>query len=279
MMQFLNENTHFIFILVLIFSAIIGSFLNVVIYRLPLMMKRDFETECRLFLQLEASKPSKKFNLAWPGSFCRNCEKKLSWWANVPLFSYLLLRGRCQHCRAKISAVYPLVEFISVITAALLWLHFGLTIQFFAAFILTAFLITITFIDIEHQLAPDQLTLSGLWLGLLLNLNTVFCSIQSAIIGAVIAYLSLWLIANLFKLIRGKDGMGYGDFKVFALLGAWLGWQALIFIILTASVLGIIFAVFSLWIKRLRFDQPLAFAPYLAIAGWICLFIQPNIFN
>ncbi len=279
MLQFLSENTHFTFILVLIFAAIIGSFLNVVIYRLPMMMKRDFETECRLFLELEASKPQKKLNLAWPGSFCRSCEKKLSWWANIPLLSYLLLRGRCQHCRGKISAIYPLVELISIITAFILLLYFGLTIKFLATFILTAFLIAITFIDIEHQLAPDQLTLPGLWLGLLFNLNAMFCPIQSAIIGAVIAYLSLWLIANLFKLIRGKDGMGYGDFKVFALLGAWFGWQSLIYVILIASVLGIIFAVLSMLIKKLRFDQPLAFAPYLAIAGWICLFIQPNIFN
>lgn len=304
--------THFELALlsVSIIALMIGSFLNVVIYRLPIMMMQEWRAQCsELFntpingvvngtVNIPNNNPTaifennaendvgnttatspksnpalthKIFNLSLPRSHCPHCSHQLSWWQNIPLLSYLLLKGQCQFCQKSISLRYPLVEFLSLGTSLLLAWHFGITLQFIAALLFTWVLLPLIFIDLAEQILPDTLTLSLLWLGLLCNMGHLFTDINSAIIGTIVGYLFLWIIAWSFHKITGKQGLGLGDCKLLAALGAWTGWQLLPLILLFASLLGSVIAISLISLKKLNRDTPIPFGPYLALSGWLGL--------
>lgn len=257
-------DTLFFSAVALILGFAVGSFLNVVIYRLPIMMERNWQTEARMALQLPVEN-STRFNLCVPPSACPHCQHKIRWWQNIPLLSYLLLRGRCATCAVPISPRYFCVELLTGLAfAAVVW-RYDVTPVAAGGLILTAALIALTFIDADTQLLPDQITLPLLWLGLLFNWYCEFISLSAAVWGAALGYLSLWSLFWLFKLLTGKDGMGYGDFKLLAALGAWMGVAALPLIVFMAAIVGIIASV----ILKVARSQPMAFGPALAIAGWI----------
>lgn len=248
----------------------IGSFLNVVIHRLPRMMERDWQMQCAE-LRNEVLEPAEPLTLAVPRSRCPDCGHPIGALENIPVISYLLLRGRCAGCRAAISPRYPLVEaFTGLLSAYLAW-RFGLGWQAAGALCLAWALIALTFIDFDTQLLPDSITLPLLWLGLLLNLFGAFTDLKSAVIGAMAGYLSLWSVYWLFKLATGKEGMGYGDFKLLAALGAWLGWQMLPAIILLSSLVGAVVGIALIVLARHGRNVPIPFGPYLAAAGIIAL--------
>jgi leader peptidase (prepilin peptidase)/N-methyltransferase len=257
----------------LVLGLCVGSFLNVVIYRLPVMMEAQWRRDCCELLEVEpddAAQAGAPFNLATPNSRCPECDHAIKPWENIPLVSYLLLRGRCSNCRGKISLRYPAIELVSGLLALFLGLHFGAaSAALLAALVFTWALLALTMIDIDKQLLPDDITLPLLWLGLLFNLFGTFASLPDAVIGAMAGYLSLWSIYWVFKLATGKEGMGFGDFKLLAALGAWLGWQALPMIILLSSLVGAVIGVFLMIMQRRGRDIPMPFGPYLAIAGWI----------
>ncbi len=272
--QLISQNSLIFLIIIALFSLCIGSFLNVIIYRLPLMIENAWRDECQEFLgQKSATKePNKEtFNLIEPRSRCPHCQHQIKAWQNIPLISYIFLKGRCAFCQNKISFRYPLVEaacaLLSVITA---W-HFGFGWQTLYALIFTWSLIALTVIDLDHQILPDIIIYLLLWLGLLISLKPIFADSTAAIIGASLAYSALWLFIKLFKLITGKVGMGHGDFKLFAVFGAWMGWQLLPFIILCSSLTGTIIGSIFLFTQKKHRDTPIPFGPYLAIAGWIAL--------
>ncbi|MBS1190706.1 MAG: type 4 prepilin peptidase 1, Aspartic peptidase family [Rhodocyclaceae bacterium] len=248
----------------------IGSFLNVVIHRLPRMMEREWQMQCAE-LRDESIEPPAPFNLATPRSRCPACGHPIGALENIPVISYLVLRGRCAGCRASISPRYPLVEaFTGLLSAYLAW-RFGLNWQTAGALCLAWSLIALTFIDFDSQLLPDSITLPLLWLGLLFNVFGAFTDLQSAVIGAMAGYLSLWSVYWLFKLITGKEGMGYGDFKLLAALGAWLGWQMLPAVILLSSLVGAAVGIGLIVLARHGRNVPIPFGPYLAAAGVIAL--------
>lgn len=249
-----------------------GSFLNVVIYRLPVMLERDWRVQCAEFLNPAGEAPPReKFNLATPRSKCPKCGHSIRAYENIPVLSYLLLRGRCSSCSAKISPRYPLIELAAgILSAAVAW-RFGYTLQGAGALLLTYVLIALTMIDFDHQLLPDNITLPFLWLGLLLSVFNIFTDMQSSILGAVAGYLILWTVYQVFKWVTGKEGMGYGDFKLLALLGAWMGWQALPAIILLSSLVGAVVGIALIIFARRDRRIPIPFGPYLAAAGWIYL--------
>lgn len=259
---------------VLFIGLCVGSFLNVVAYRLPLMMERDWKLECHEFLQLEP--PDIKdnlvsFNLATPGSACPNCGHKLRAWENIPVISYLFLSAKCSSCGTKISIQYPVVELITGITSLLAAHVFGVSIQTVAALFFTWVLIALTLIDLKKQLLPDNMTLPLLWLGIFLSLFDVFTDLTSSVIGAMAGYLILWSVYQLFKLLTKKEGMGFGDFKLLGALGAWVGFSYLPQMILVSSVVGSVAGISMLIFGRTSQQQPIPFGPYLAVAGWIAL--------
>tara|TARA_R110002167_G_scaffold210749_1_gene415083 strand:- start:576 stop:1457 length:882 start_codon:yes stop_codon:yes gene_type:complete len=256
-------------------GLLFGSFFNVVIYRLPKMMEASWKYECEVLLSDESDAEEvapPQFNLAVPNSHCPSCNAPVKAWQNIPVLSYVLLRGRCASCKAPIGVRYPLVEFITALLTIFPLLMFGFTSYAFAAILFSWILLILTVIDIDHQLLPDQLTLPLIWLGLLFNSITGSIPLQDAVWGAVAGYLSLWSVFWVFKLLTGKEGMGYGDFKLLAALGAWLGWQFLPLIILLSSVVGAVFGGAVLMLKRSDSSTPMPFGPYLAGAGWIALF-------
>lgn len=255
-----------------LFGLMIGSFLNVVIHRLPLMMQRAWEQEARAILeQPEAETEPARFDLWWPRSRCPQCDREIRAHENIPVLSYLLLRGRCPGCKTRISWQYPLVELLTAALFAFSILHFGPTAAGLAALLFTGMLIAAAGIDARTTLLPDQLTLPLLWFGLALNVFGVFTDLQSAVIGAIAGYLTLWLVYHAFRLITGKEGMGYGDFKLLAALGAWLGWQALPLILLLASLVGAVVGITLILLRGRDRNIPIPFGPYLAAAGWIAL--------
>lgn len=259
---------------VIFIGLCIGSFLNVVAYRLPLMMERGWKHECHEYLELEPAKSEQEqqtFNLATPASACPNCGHKLRAWENIPVISYLILKAKCSSCGTKISLQYPAVELITAILSLLVAYTFGVTIQTAAALFFTWALIALTLIDLKTQLLPDSITLPLLWLGILLSFSEVFTDLSSSVVGAMAGYLILWSVYQLFKLLTKKEGMGFGDFKLLAALGAWLGYSYLPQIILVSSVVGSIFGISMLLFGRTKQQQPIPFGPYLAIAGWIAL--------
>lgn len=270
-----------------VFAATIGSFLNVVIHRFPVMMKREWQQECNQYLQEyhadivkqvgieKLNKPidhyPPKYNLVVPGSACPKCKTSIQPWHNLPMLGWLMLRGKCAACSAPISVRYPMIELITGLLVATLAWHFGPSWQFVFATVLTFVLIALTGIDLDEMLLPDQMTLPLLWLGLLINLNHTFTNPTDAIIGAAVGYLSLWSIFWLFKLLTGKEGMGYGDFKLLAVFGAWLGWQMLPLVILLSSLVGALVGITLIVTKRNQLANPIPFGPYIAAAGWIAL--------
>lgn len=283
-----------------VFGLVIGSFLNVVIYRLPIMMDREWRKQCAELTaddgahaagnrattspQHQRDATEKSFNLVVPRSACPACKAQIHAWHNIPLVSYLLLRGRCAACGTHISLRYPIIELLTgVLSAAVVW-HFGLSWEAAAALILTWSLVALAGIDIDDQLLPDSITLPLLWLGLLISMGaasaqgwSIPADPRSSIIGAAAGYLSLWSVFHAFRLLTGKEGMGYGDFKLFAVFGAWFGWQMLLLIILLAAFTGAVVGIVLIVLRRQGRDVPIPFGPYLAAAGWIALLWGPQI--
>ncbi len=255
-----------------LFGLLIGSFLNVVIHRVPLMMQRAWEAEARAILeQPEPESVPGRFDLWWPRSRCPQCSREIRAHENIPVLSYLLLRGRCPGCATRISWQYPLVEALTAVLFAISILHFGPTPAGLAAMLFTGILIAAAGIDARTTLLPDQLTLPLLWFGLAINYFGVFTDLESAVIGAIAGYLVLWLVYHAFRLLTGKEGMGYGDFKLLAALGAWLGWQSLPLVLLLASLVGAIVGIALILLRGRDRNIPIPFGPYLAAAGWIAL--------
>jgi leader peptidase (prepilin peptidase)/N-methyltransferase len=255
-------------------GLLVGSFLNVVIHRLPRMLERDWRAQCaELAGQAPAAEPA--YNLVVPRSACPSCGHRISALENIPVVSWLALRGKCRACGAAIPARYPVVEILGAVLAMLAVWHFGPTAKAAAACGLLWTLLALTFIDADTQLLPDDLTLPLLWGGLLVNLSGLFVPLREAVIGAIGGYLALWCVYWLFKLIRGKEGMGYGDFKLLAALGAWLGWTMLLPIVLLSSVAGAVIGIGLVLLRGRDRGNPLPFGPYLAIAGAIALFVGP----
>lgn len=259
-----------------ILGLLIGSFLNVVIHRLPIMMQRESDN----YVAAESGKEpvhTSRYNLIVPRSACPHCQHQITALENLPIISYLAIGGKCRGCKAPISARYPIVEAITGLLSSLMIWHFGSGIAGLGAVVFVWFLIAMTFIDADTQLLPDDLTLPLLWLGLLLNLQGTFTSLENAVIGAVAGYLSLWSVYWAFKLLTGKEGMGYGDFKLLAALGAWMGWSMLPLIILLSSAVGAVIGISMMVLGRLGKGKPIPFGPYLAIAGLIALLWGQNI--
>lgn len=270
-MNFFAANPDFFLIVVAFLSLIIGSFLNVVIYRLPRIMEQNWSEECRIYLGLKPHTDSEKLSLYLPFSHCPECKKFIRPWHNIPILSYFWLHGKCTYCKAPISIRYPLVELITCIVSVYVAWKFGFTWQTLAALFFTWISICLIFIDLEYHLLPDQLTLLLLWLGLFSSLFSLFCSSHDAIIGAIAGYAIFAATQLIFKWATNKTGMGQGDFKFLAALGAFLGWELLPLIILLASITGVIFAITHMLIKRHFKSVPLPFGPYLALAGWIAM--------
>ena len=273
MLNLIIANTPLFLTGVFVFGLLIGSFLNVVILRLPARLEYDWRSQCKELLEIEnaAEQGKPPPDLMWSRSQCPKCGHFIKAHENIPLLSYLFLRGRCSSCRTQISARYPIIEATTATLFLLLAIHFGPSLQTLAAIVLTAILIALTGIDIDHQLLPDDLTLFLLWCGLFASLFGVFTDPVSSIIGALAGYLSLWLIYHLFRLLTGKEGMGYGDFKLLAALGAWLGWQMLPLIIFLSSLVGAVIGLIMIGLKRHKSSQPMPFGPFIALAGWITL--------
>lgn len=257
--------------LTLMFGLIIGSFLNVVIFRVPVMLERDWKDQANELLGLKTEAPPREtFNLIFPNSRCPGCNHEIKPWENIPLLSYLYLRGKCAHCGMSISARYPAIELLTGILSCVVVFHFGLTWTALAACVLTWSLIALSMIDFDHQLLPDNITLPFLWLGLMVNYFSLLAEFRDAFIGAIAGYLILWTVYHAFRLITGKEGMGYGDFKLLAMLGAWMGWQTLPLIIILSSFTGAVLGGLLIAFGRDR-ANPVPFGPFLAIAGWITL--------
>lgn len=253
-----------------IFSLSIGSFLNVLIYRMPKIMQQQWQQECQLLLHPEqAIIDQEKLSLSSPSSNCPHCHHAIRWYQNIPILSWIILAGKCAYCQQAISRRYPLIELLSMLCSCIVLMVFGPTITMLCALILTYALIALSFIDLDQQLLPDRLTLPLAALGLAINSFSIFSSPVLAIWGYIIGFLSLWIIYYLFKLCTGKEGMGYGDFKLLAALGAWMGPMLLLLIVLLSSILGALVGLYL--IKRDQQKTSFAFGPYLAIAGWIAL--------
>jgi len=259
------------FFLLFLVGAIIGSFLNVVIYRLPIMLQRDWRKQCLEYLEQQADAESETFNLSRPRSRCGHCGHQITALENIPLLSYLVLGGKCSACKTAISVRYPLVELFTAIVSIVVGWQFGVSLQAVAALLFTWSLIALAGIDLEHKLLPDDITLPLLWFGILLSVFEVFVDLQSSVIGAMAGYLVLWSVFWLFKLLTGKDGMGYGDFKLLAAFGAWMGWQPLFIVILVSSVVGAVVGIVMIVLKLTERGTQIPFGPYLAAAGWLTL--------
>ena len=250
------------------FGLLIGSFLNVVILRTPKLLENQFHDECCDLLNIEP--PAREtLSLAYPPSTCPHCQTPIKPWHNIPVISYLLLRGKCHHCSSPIAIRYPLIELATAVLSVFTIYYLGFTIEGLLALLLLWFLIALTMIDADTCLLPDNLTLPLLWLGLLINSFGGFTDLFSAVWGAIAGYSVLWLVFWAFKWATGKEGMGYGDFKLLAALGAWMGWQLLPLIILLSSLVGAVIGIASIILLARDKNTPMPFGPYLAIAGWI----------
>ena len=280
MPQLFMESPLLFIAVVFAFSLVIGSFLNVVIYRLPIMMERDWREQCEEFAKSPPvlDIPEERFDLVVPRSRCPSCGNLIKAWQNIPVISYLILGGRCANCKESISARYPVVEMMTGVLAAVCAWRFGVGWEALMAIVLTLMLVPVAMIDADTQLIPDSIVLPLMWVGLAMSLfhpmdgaDTLFIAPRDAIIGAMAGYLSLWSVYQLFKLVTGKEGMGYGDFKLLAALGAWLGWQHLHIIILMSAVVGAIVGLAMMVFRNHGRSVPIPFGPYLAAAGWITM--------
>jgi len=268
---------------VALFSLFVGSFLNVVIHRLPIMMENAWRRECAELLDCDTkasgsnSSLDQPFNLVVPRSRCPACNSPVKAWQNIPVLSYVILGGKCSSCKAPISLQYPAVEIVTALLSALVAIKFGVSLQTVAGVLLTWSLVALTVIDFKSTLLPDDITLPMVWLGLIMSLVPVFVGAPEAIVGAAVGYLSLWSVYQLFKLVTGKEGMGYGDFKLMAVFGAWFGWQALPSIILLSSVVGAAVGITLVLTLGRDKNVPIPFGPYLAAAGWLAMLYGDNL--
>lgn len=269
--SFLNIHPAFFIFFASLLGLLVGSFLNVVIYRLPIMIQRTWKKDCLEYLEMEPENEIERFDLILPNSSCPVCKAEIKAWQNIPVVSYILLGGKCGHCKTPISLRYPVIEVLTGVLSGLVAWHFGFAWQALFALLFTWSLIALSGIDIDEQLLPDAITLPVLWLGLFLSLFGLYTDSNDSIIGAIAGYLILWSVYQLFKLLTGKEGMGYGDFKLLALFGAWLGWQFLPQIILVSSLVGALIGGSMILFKQHDQNKPIPFGPYLAVAGWIAL--------
>jgi leader peptidase (prepilin peptidase) / N-methyltransferase len=267
-----KQELWFFYTIVFLLGLMVGSFLNVVIYRLPKMMQREWRSDCLEFLEQASEETSEEtFNLVLPRSRCGNCGHQIAAWENIPIISYLFLRGKCSSCKSHISIQYPLVEFFTGIVSLWVALHFGVTLQTAFALLFSWTLIAASGIDIGHKLLPDTMILPLMWLGILLGFFDIFVDLETSVIGAMAGYMSLWSVYIVFKFITHKEGMGHGDFKLLALLGAWMGWKMLLVIVLTSSFVGAVVGLTMIALKKSSRATQIPFGPYLAAAGWISL--------
>ncbi len=262
-----------------ILGLLIGSFLNVVIYRLPIMMQREWRCDCLEFLEQPSETSTEKFDLNMPRSRCAECGHAISALENIPILSYMALKGKCRACKTPISMRYPLVELLTGLISLIIGWHFGVSLQALAGLFLSWFLIAASGIDLGHKLLPDTITLPLMWLGILLSLFNVFIDLETSVIGAIAGYLCLWSIFIMFKLVTGKEGMGHGDFKLLAALGAWCGWKMLLVIVLTSSLVGAIVGISMIILSKSGRNTQIPFGPYLAAAGWISFLWGPALLN
>lgn len=278
LLDLLQSNTPLFIAVMGVLGLAIGSFLNVVTYRLPKIMEAEERRYCRSLLEPGGSAAEEApLSLSHPGSHCTRCGHRVSILENIPVLSYLFLRGRCSSCAAPIPIRYPLVESCTAVLTMIVAWHFGFGLQALFAALLTWSLIALSAIDLDCQLLPDDITLPFLWLGLVCNLFGLFTGLHSSVLGAVCGYLLLWSVYKLFKAVTGKEGMGYGDFKLLAMLGAWLGWSMLPFIILASSACGAVVGIGLMLLRGAPRSRPIPFGPYLAVAGWIALLWGPKL--
>jgi leader peptidase (prepilin peptidase)/N-methyltransferase len=270
--ELITNHIWFMYVAIGLYSLAIGSLLNVVIYRLPIMLQREWKREYCELMGLEEDKTPPPLNLFFPRSFCPSCKAMVKSWQNIPILSYLFLRGRCYHCKSPISIRYPLIELGTMLLSLYACCHFGFTWQLPFALIALWLLICLLFIDLDHQLLPDSLTLSLLWIGLIANTQNLFTSLPDAVLSAAGAYVVLWLFIKLFYLVTGKIGMGHGDFKLFAAFGAWFGWKFLPLILLFSSIAGTIIGLLYLYLQDKSKDTTIPFGPFLCISGIAALF-------
>ncbi len=266
-----EQQPAFYYATLLVLGAVVGSFLNVVIYRLPVMMQREWRHDCLEFLEKPAEVEPEKFNLNTPRSRCGQCGHQITVMENIPIASYLILGGKCSTCKSPISPQYPMVELFTAIVSVIVGWHFGVSLQTAAALLMTWCLIGASGIDIGHKLLPDSITLPLLWFGVLLSLFDLFVGLEDSVIGAMVGYMSLWTVFILFKIVTGKEGMGHGDFKLLAMLGAWLGWKPLFVVILTSSLVGATVGITMILLGKTERGTQIPFGPYLAAAGWMTL--------
>jgi len=287
MLELFSSSPTFFIVVCFVFALLVGSFLNVVIYRLPIMMQREWIKQAEEIVAEPAGEmPQGRFDLIAPRSRCPACNQQITALQNIPVVSWLILRARCAHCQGPISGRYPAVELLTALATAIVAWHFGFSVESAAAMLLTWMLITISMIDIDRQIIPDSISLPLLWIGLCLSLynpmggaQILFIEPKEAIVGALAGYLSLWSIYHLFRMITGKEGMGYGDFKLLAALGAWLGYAMLPLIILLSAVVGATLGIALIVARRQQRDRPIPFGPYLAAAGWVAMMAGPEIIH
>lgn len=259
----------FLWLMAVIIVLVIGSFISMLVYRYPRMLLKDWQAQC---LDMQKNYPetiAAPFNLAWPGSFCPHCQHAIAWYDNIPLLGFLWQRGRCRHCREAISWRYPLTELVCVVLSLAVVYVFGWHWTTLPMLAFTWILLALSIIDIDYQFIPDPLTLGLLWLGLAFNSFHLFCPLSMAVWGAIVGYVGLWLVMTIYRLCTKKIGMGHGDFKLLAALGAWLGFDYLLAITLIAAILGSIVGLSLLAMKRIHKQQHLPFGPFLAFAGWL----------
>ncbi|MGH8245793.1 MAG: prepilin peptidase, partial [Gammaproteobacteria bacterium] len=274
-LNFLQSNPYAFHVSLFVLGLVIGSFLNVVAYRLPRRLEQEWKNECSTLLGVTPPENNERWGIVHPRSRCPHCGHALSALENIPVLSFLALRGKCSSCKAPIALRYPVIELLTALATVLLGWRFGFGIQVVAAAILTWSLIALGAIDLEFKLLPDDITLPVLWIGVLANMSGLFTDVYSSLIGVMSGYLLLWGVYKIFKLLTGKEGMGYGDFKLLAMLGAWLGWQMLPLIVILSSATGAIIGTASIMLRRQERSQPIPFGPYLAAAGFLALLCGP----
>jgi len=271
MLDIFFASTPLLYAGVFVFGAMIGSFLNVVILRIPPLLEYDWRCQCRDLLEIESGEEQRPPGIVFARSHCMKCGHGIRAFENIPLISYLALRGKCSACKARISPRYPLLEFLTAVFFVITIWHFGPTLQGLSALFLTAMLIAMAGIDIDHQLLPDSMTIPLMWAGILISFWSIHTGLADSVTGAIAGYLVLWAIYHAFRLLTGKEGMGYGDFKLLAALGAWMGWQMLPLVVLLSSVAGAVTGLALMATGRMNKDKPMPFGPFIAIAGWIAL--------
>lgn len=275
--ELISSHAWFLYCLIGAFSLAVGSLLNVVIYRLPLMLRATWRADCCDFLGIDNEEQRSRLNLFLPRSFCPHCKTPIKAWHNIPVLAYLWLRGRCPACRSNISIRYPLIESLTFVLSLYACYHFGLVLALPFALLAIWILICLFFIDMDYQLLPDSLTLGLLWIGLIANTQGLFAPLNEAVISAALAYLFLWLFVQIYYLVTGKTGMAPGDFKLFAAIGAWFGWPFLPMVLVISSLSGAVFGIVYLSATKKSKNTPIPFGPFLAIAALIVLFWGKNL--